>query len=188
MPIIQCPRIGCDYSTGEQEAVIAAALLNAHSTVHTGPGGGGGNTRAPPVERPKVTSACPLAEWEVFKSRWRSFKLATNIVGDKKVHQLLGCLDSDVANLVYNEHSSPEELTEEDLLELIQKVAVKPENVWVTREKLHTMQQDQGEPVTGFAARLRGQARLCKFCKSITCSAEGCDQEVSIDFTDEVVM
>ena len=61
---------------------------------------------------------------------------------------MLGCLDSELASLVYNECAAPEALSEKDLLELIQKVGVKPENVWVVREKLHQMKQDSGEPVT----------------------------------------
>ena len=35
---IDCPIEGCQYSTGEQEAAIAAALLGIHATSHT-PGG-----------------------------------------------------------------------------------------------------------------------------------------------------
>ena len=45
------------------------------------------------------------------------------------MHQLLGSLDNDVITLVYNEQSSPEKLNENEWLEIIQKVAVKPENV-----------------------------------------------------------
>ena len=140
------------------------------------------------MERPKLSQASPVADWEIFKSRWRSFKLATNIDESKKVHQLLGCLDSDVVHLVYSESSSPEALPEDELLSLIQRVAVKPENQWVTREKLHSMSQDQGEPITGYAARLKGQARLCGYSKTVKCGAANCNTDVTVDFTEEVVM
>ena len=70
---------------------------------------------------------------------------------DQIVHQLLGCLDSDLITLVYNENNSPEELDESTLLKLIEKVSVKPENIWVTREKLHSMAQDPGEAIASFA-------------------------------------
>ena len=108
MPSISCPRDGCTYETGEFEAVIAAALLTAHSTEHGSSGSSSSSARPPPVERPKLSAACPKADWEIFKSRWRSFKVATNIARDKLVHQLLGCLDSDVTTLVYNENNCPE--------------------------------------------------------------------------------
>ncbi len=34
MSVIKCPVDGCEYSTPNQEAVIGAALLNAHATTH----------------------------------------------------------------------------------------------------------------------------------------------------------
>lgn len=34
---------------------------------------------------------------------------------------------------------------------------------------------------------MKGQARLCGFSKTVTCDAEGCTQETTIDFTEEVV-
>ena len=178
MPKVKCPRSLCTYETGYVEQVLAAALLNAHVGEHAVPqaqGGGGNNAGPPPVDRPKIQSACHKADWNIFKSRWRSFKSAANISSEKVVHQLLGCLDTDLTTLVYNETSSPEVLSENDLLELICRVAVKPENVWVTREKLHSMTQDVDEPNTRFAARLKGQARLCGFNKTVTCSAEKCN-------------
>ena len=126
---IKCPRADCDFETGENVTAVSAALLTAHATEHNSGGGGGGSTRAPPVDRPRLQAACARADWEVFKARWKSFKAATNVREDKVVHQLLGSLDNDVINLVYNENGSPETLDESDLLELIRKVAVKPENV-----------------------------------------------------------
>ena len=144
---IDCPIEGCQYSTGEQEAAIAAALLGIHATSHTS-GSSGGSSRPPPVERPKVSAACPKADWLIFKFRWKSFKSAASIDATKIVHQLIGYLDSDLTTLLYNECSAPETLDKMNLLNVIEKVAVKPENIWVTREKLHTMSQDAGEPMT----------------------------------------
>ena len=39
--------------------------------------------------------------------------------------------------------SDPETLQEQELLKVIRKVTVKPENVWVTRGDLHGMKQEQ---------------------------------------------
>ena len=50
------------------------------------------------------------------------------------------------------------------------------------------MTQDAGEPITSYAARLKGQARLCGFKTSVECSARGCNTYNEIDFTDTVVM
>ena len=192
MPVIKCPKAECTYKTPDVEPVVAAALLNVHATDHVGGGGntagGGTASRPPPMERPKLQVNCPRSEWEIFAAKWRSFKVATSVSGDKVVHQLLGCMDSDLASLVYNEHASPESLDEVELLDLIKKVAVKPENIWVTRERLHAMKQDSGEPVTSFAARLKGQARLCGFQVKAKCAKDQCNQVNVFDFTDTVVM
>ena len=133
---IKCP--SCTYRTGENEPVIAAALLNVHATVHAAPGNSSSAPiKAPPVDRPKLQAACPKADWLVFKSRWESFKVATNLNDSQNLsklpHQLLSCLEDDLAKLVYNETASPEKLNESRLLQVIEKVAVQSENVWVTR-------------------------------------------------------
>ena len=190
MPTIRCPIPGCEYNTEDVEAVLAAALLNIHATSHTQVTGNMGHSsvKPPPMERPRLVASSAEADWEVFSAKWRPFKAATSLTGDRVVHQLLGCLDDDLASLIYNEHASPESLQEKELLELLQKVAVKPENIWITREKLHSMKQDPGEPVTSFAARLKGQARLCGFQAKTKCGAVNCNHENTIDFTETVVM
>ena len=175
----------CDYTTEATEPVLAAALLNLHATSHINTSvGHGSNTKAPSLERPKLQAMCPKADWKVFNSRWNSFKAATNITATKLVHQLLGCL----AKLVYNECAEPEKLDELNLLKLIEKVAVKPENVWVTREKLHSMKQDVGELITSFAVRLKGQARPCGFTKTSICGNVSCGHSNTIDFTNTTGM
>ena len=189
--VIKCPR--CEFKTDPSEPVVAAALLNAHATEHSATGSSASATvKAPPVERPKLQSSCPKADWQVFRSRWESFKVATNLNAatnaSKLPHQLLGCLENDLAKLVYNENAAPEKLNESDLLALIEKVAVQPENIWVTREVLHSMKQDSGEPISSFAARLKGQARLCGFTQEVGCSMVGCEGTSTVDFTEVVVM
>ena len=190
MPTIKCPIADCAYDTGDVETNLAVALLNIHAAAHpvTSTGTNTSSVRPPPLERPKLTAGCPRAEFEIFCAKWRSFKTAAGLSTDKVVHHLLGCLDNDLGGLVYNEHASPATLQEKDLLELIERVAVKPENIWVTREVLHNMKQDTGEPVSNFVARLKGQARLCKFQATKTCESETCDHSNNYDFTDTVIM
>lgn len=64
-----------------------------------------------------------------------------------------------------------EELPEADLLAAIKALAVREENPKVARIAHSRMVQDRGEPIRSFAARLRGQAEVCRFLKK--CS--GCD-------------
>ena len=178
----------CEYETVPVEPGVAAALMNAHTTSHQNQQQGGSNIKAPPVERSKLQSLCPKADWVVFMSRWKSFKAATNLPAPRIVHHLLGCLDEEVSKLVYNETASPKIMDELTLLKLIERVAVKPENMWLMRETLHSMKQDVGEPITSFAARLKGQARLCGFTKEVGCSKDNCDGKHKLDFTEVVVM
>ena len=63
-------------------------------------------------------------------------------------------------------------MTEENLLKAIRALAVREENPKVARVALSRMTQDRGEPVRAFAARLRGQAEVCRFLKKCA----GCDQ------------
>ena len=101
---IKCPREGCTYKTEEAEPVIAATLLTAHATGHSAPVTSGAQVKAPPVERPKLKSCCPKADWQVFKSRWEWFKIATNTTENKTKlpHQLLSCLEDDLTKLLFN--------------------------------------------------------------------------------------
>ena len=143
---VKCPVLGCDYETGSYDAAIAAALLTCHSKTHTSaPGNSSNHSKPPPVERPKVVANCARADWMIFKSKWNSFKQAASVHSSKVVYQLIGCLDQDLATLLYNENESPETLNEDNLLRLIERVAAKPENIWLTRDNLHSMTQDSGE-------------------------------------------
>ena len=54
------------------------------------------------------------------------------------------------------------------VLEAIQKLAVRVENIMVSRVVLHDMYQDRDEPVRIYSARLRGQANVCKFTRECT--------------------
>ena len=52
----------------------------------------------------------------------------------------------------------------------------------VSRLTLHNLRQDRDEGVRNFAARIRGQADVCKF--TVKCS---CDPRMDIGFTDQMV-
>ena len=72
MPAIRCPVTNCSFVTDDVEPVLAAALLNLHSSEHSGGSGGrtqGPSARPPPIERPKLSAGCPRADWEVFSAK-----------------------------------------------------------------------------------------------------------------------
>ncbi len=89
-------------------------------------------------------------------------------------HSTAGCLETKLRRDVTRKAIGPlpvEELPEADLLAAIRALTVREENPKVARVALSRMVQDRGEPIRSFAARLRGQAEVCRFLKK--CS--GCD-------------
>ena len=91
----------------------------------------------------------------------------------------MGCLASDLLELLYKEDYKPENLTE-----LIKCIIIKGENVWSQRRKLHQMTKETGESVSKYAARLRDQAKRCEYI--VTCKGNRCN--LPNEFTDTVVM
>ena len=141
MLTLDCTFTSCRTQVTNNSEAICIALYNAHIATHTATGASGAapKSRAPPVERPKIEVGTSLVDWEFFKSVFKSFKVATDVRPDKAVHQLLGCLDNNLLKLLYRENDEPKGFTEENLLNLIKCIAVKSENVWCLREKLHQM-------------------------------------------------
>ena len=186
MPTLACPFQGCAANVDNDSEAMCIALYSAHIATHTAGTAAGATPRskAPPVDRPKLEAGASLADWNFWTARFTSFKIAADVPADKAVHQLLGCLDSDLLKLLYRDNAKPEGLTEENLLKLVKKIAIKSENVWCLRETLHNMKQDTGELVSNYAARLRGQARLCEY--TMVCSSNACTEEN--DFSETVIM
>ena len=110
-----------------------------------------------------------------FQSRWGDYTKATKLVGPDRVLQLLECCDEQLRrDLTRNAGGTLAGGTEEEVLAAMKALAVREENVMVARVALHHMKQDRDEPIRAFAARLKGQASVCKYVK--TCP--GCDQKV----------
>ena len=89
---------------------------------------------------------------------------ATRLEGPDRVIQLLECCDDQLRkDLTRNAGGTLTEMAEGEVLAAMKKLAVREENTMVARVTLHNMKQDRGEPVRAYGARLRGQARVCKF-------------------------
>jgi len=171
---VNCPIAGCEYSTPEVEAVLAAALITAHATTHSA------TTlvasKVEQVKRPAISSAGTSEEWAYFTSRWRDYADATKVTGKNKVIQLLECCDEQLRkDLTRNAGGTLTNNSEEDVLKAIKILAVREENIMVARATLHDMHQDHDEPVRAFGARLRGQASVCNF----TIECPNCQHDVN---------
>ena len=163
MPAVDCPIPGCDYKTPDLDAAIVAALLTAHSAIHTS-----GQAMVEKVKRPTIAAAGTSEEWAYFKSQWSDYADATKITGKDKVVQLLECCDEPLRmDLTRAAGGSLTNKTEDEVLSSMKKLAVREENTMVARVTLHNMRQDRDETVRSFRARLPGQADICKFMNAL---------------------
>ena len=128
------------------------------------------------VKRPTVSSAGSSEEWSYFESRWNDYVDARKITGQDKVVQLLECCDEQLRkDPTRSAGGSLTSKTEQEILSAMKKLAVCEENTLVARVTLHNMRQDHEETVQSFAARLHGQAGICKFLTK----CPGCTTDVN---------
>ena len=188
MALIPCPAAGCQVTFRDDlDATVLLSLIQIHErTAHPQdqPGPGVQNTKAEKVRRPLISSSGTNEEWQYFLTRWDEYKLATRLTGHDIVLQLLECADDSLRRDLIRAYGSLANETEENALEAIKTLAVKPENILVARAQLHNMHQDRDESARSFCARLRGQAGVCNFTKSKTCT---CNQDIQIDYSEEII-
>ena len=94
------------------------------------------------------------------------------------VIQLLECCEETLRrDLTRNNGGTLTGKAEDVVLKAIKHLAVPEENVLVSRVNLLNMPQDRDEPARNYAARLRGQASVCKF----TIKCPNCSHDVNYD-------
>ena len=160
---IPCPFNGCDWAIPEgTDPGLAPVLLTTHAL----------NNRTNPRAKPKrpefLTSGGTTEAWTYFLQRWRSYVTSVQLAGQDLTIQLLECCDSNLRRNVTRNVVNPlpiEGMTEKELLAAIKSLAVTAENTKVARVTLSRMTQERTEPTRAFAARLRGQAEVCRFLK-----------------------
>lgn len=172
-----CPFEGCIYAIPEVDPALAAAFLTTHALGHKTKDTPA--VRAEKVRRPDITSAGSTESWLYFRTRWRAYVRATKIAGPDLVVQLLECCDDKLRkDMTRNAGGAVqlEDMSEEEVFTSMKALAVREENPKVARVALTRMKQDRDEPVRAYAARLRGQASVCKFTKPCTACGAITDQ------------
>ena len=96
--------------------------------------------------------------------------------------QLLACCDAELRRDLHRTDKLIENKMEADIMKVIESLAVKQENIMVFRLTLQNMHQDREEPVRNYAARLHGQAYICKFI--VQCP---CDPPANVSFMDQMI-
>ena len=136
------------------------------------------------VKRPIIAAQGTSEDWNYFSNRWLEYKQATKLQGQDILHQLLECCDDSLRKDITRTHGTLTNETEEDALLKIRRLAVRPENILVSRVQLYSLRQDRDEPIRSFVARLRGQSSICQFQKSKLCS---CSLNVEVDYSSEMI-
>ena len=98
-------------------------------------------------------------------------------------HFCLMCCDEALRKDLTRTFGSLSSSDETVVLQNINTLAVRQENIMVARVRLQHMRQDRDEPVRAFAARLKGQAGECNFVK--TCTNTACATD--IDYSDDMI-
>jgi len=138
MPAVRCPIPDCTYITDDLDPAIVAALITAHSAVHTSVPAA--TAKVEKVKRPTVTAAGTSEDWAYFLSRWTEYVTATKLTGQDKVIQLLECCDEPLRrDLTRTTGGKLTEKSMDDVLAAIRKLAVREENTMVARVTLHNM-------------------------------------------------
>ena len=172
MPECPCPYPGCDYKTEDVGDDFAQLSIKIHSqgahpltpqapTTTAEPTAS--HSREEKVRRPTLTAGGTGEDWIYFSARWDEYKAAnTAMTGKRAVLQLLECCDEELRkDLTRNAGGSLADRPEEDVMKAIKVLAVRQENIMVSRNTLWNMHQDHDEPIRTFGARLRGQASMC---------------------------
>ena len=173
MEPVKCPFPDCDFSTpAEMDPAVAAVVLSTHAMIHNRVI----KAKPAPVKRPEISSGGTTEGWSYFVTRWRSYSQAVHLTAEDTTIQLLECCDTKLRRDVTRNCVGPVPLEDFTELKAIRALAVREENPKVARVALSRMMQDRGEPVRAFAARLRGQAEVCRFTKKCVCCEQICNQ------------
>ena len=132
------------------------------------------------ADRPSIDMGVTTERWVYFQKRWNTYKISTGLAGADIQGQLMDTCSEQLRYVMFQDNNDIEQQPELHILESIRRLAVKAENVMVSRVVLNNLQQQADEGIRNFTARVKGQADLCQFTKQCTCTN-------TVRYTDEMV-
>ena len=143
-----------------------------------------GNATEKP-KRPNIEVGIDDIDWAVFEDSWKRYKKMTAIEGDEQIClELRAACSIEVNKLLFEfvgaDILNDPSLTEEQLLKHIQAVAVRSIHKEVHRMNFGSLQQNDGESIMDFVARLKSQASLCDIMVTCACAKK-------ISFANEMI-
>ena len=187
MAPISCPVANCTQTFPDNiDATVLLRLLDLHArTDHAAaaaPQVTQPHIKPEAVKRPTVSASGTEEEWQYFIQRWTTYKQATQLTGDHIIFQLLETCEESLRRDLTRTHGDLTNQPEATVMQHIKSLAVRLENPMVARFQLQQLRQDRDEPIRAFAARLKGQASVCKFLKQCSCA-----EPREVDYTSDMV-
>ena len=136
------------------------------------------------LPRPTFTLQMTQAQWEFLILKWASYISQTPVSTEQKLHQLRTACDTDLLQRVYDAGNYQSLNTAELLLAAMKKLAVQVVHKTIHMMNMWKMNQDSGETIRAFEARITGTADLCNMV--VQCIEGACT--ASIPYRDPVVM
>ena len=148
---------------------------------------GGARSRYEKLHRPTISAGTTLKDFKFFLEEWVRYKRAS---GDDDVvrtrDQLLNCTDEALRKHVSSTLGERiRNITEDDLLKVIEELAVERQSNLVHTVALMSASQERDEGVRQFVARLRGLAAVCNLTIETTCT---CTATVSVSAVDKWIL
>ena len=137
---LKCEFQGCDFVAENDDKDFVLAQFTSHQKNHdchavvTTPSRL--ESRAPKMERPKISAGCTEETWNTFIIRWKNYKRTSGISEHARTGELFACCDIDIGDDLIRHDSTLLEGTEDELLLVIKKLAVIPVAMCVRRSDL----------------------------------------------------
>ena len=136
------------------------------------------SSQAEKPKRPVITSGLTQERWSYFTTKWHRYKIMTRLSDSESVSHLIECCDDDLQMDLHRLLGADIiNQSENYLLAEIKKLAVKEENTLISRTILRGMIQSPDEDIKHFAARIKGQADICKY--TVNCNRPECNAIIS---------
>ena len=188
MVVISCPFNGCTYQTPDESGDIVCTLLKIHAMEHERQQHVPQQSAAvnmPKLNRPMVDVGIDEEAWIMFTRRWDTFKIGSHIGNDIAPIQLFQCASEQLGDLMLKSDPKLMLRSTEEVLAMMQSIAVIKVAVGVRRAELTKLSQDRDEAFRTFATRVQGKAETCKFFTMSKCSV--CDVTTRADYTEEAI-
>ena len=136
----------------------AAPLINSHMDASATL-----RYKAPAPTRPTASHDISAHAWRKFLADWAIFKRIANIPPANYSVELYMCCSEQLQSAIYSSCPSFTEISESELLNIIDQLVMKPKNRAATRKKFQSLAQQPGEGIVDYMTRILQAAADCAY-------------------------